>query len=268
MNCYMPEGDTLFRTAYTLRLALKDRVIRAFQSPLPSLRPTDFVGKAIVDVQARGKNLLIFLDDDCALYSHLRMDGSWHIYEPQVKWQKPARLAQAVIETDAYCAVCFSAPTVEYLTPLALKRHPVLSKLGQDLLSETFDADEALRQLRAVNALPIGEAVMRQHVMAGIGNVYKSEVLFLCQANPFLVVACFSDEFLKRFIAESRRLMQANLRGHRRQTRYALDGGKLWVYERSGRPCRRCGATIKMRRQGMAGRSTYWCPQCQNNEKL
>jgi len=262
----MPEGDTLFRTAYTLRLALKGRRICAFHSPLAGLQKPNFVGKTVAEVESRGKNLLIFLDDGCALYSHLRMEGSWHIYQPEVPWQKPARLAKAVIETDAYVAVCFNAPSVEYLTPAALKRHPVLSKLGQDLLSESFDIEKALEGLRQVNALPIGEAIMRQQVMAGIGNVYKSEVLFLCQADPFLPVAAYDDIFLKRLIAEARRLMHANVKGRRRTTRHALDGGRLWVYERSGRPCRRCGATIKMRRQGMAGRSTYWCPQCQRHE--
>ena len=262
----MPEGDTLFRTAYTLRLALKGRIISGFRSPLLTLSQADLVGKTVIDVESRGKNLLIFLNNGGILYSHLRMDGSWHIYKPEVRWQKPERLAKVVIETEVYVVVCFSAPTVEYLTPTALKRHPVLSKLGQDLLSESFDADKALGELRQVDALPIGEAIMRQHVIAGIGNVYKSEVLFLCRADPFLPVASFDNAFLKRLITETRRLMMVNLGGHRRKTRYALDGGKLWVYERSGRPCRRCGALIRMRRQGMAGRSTYWCPQCQQGE--
>jgi len=259
----MPEGDTLFRTAYTLRLALKDRAITEFRSPLPALIDANLIGRTIVDVEARGKNLLIHFDDGRALYSHLRMDGSWHIYKQNVPWQKPERLAKAVIETEEYIAVCFNAPVVELLTQTGIKRHPVLVKLGPDLLKENFDWDETLLRLRAKNEISIGEALLRQYILAGIGNVYKSEVLFLCGANPFAPVNKYSDHDLKNIVYKARELLQQNIRGKLRTTRNAMDKQRYWVYERSGLPCRKCGKKIQMCRQGLDGRSTYWCPNCQ-----
>jgi endonuclease-8 len=263
----MPEGDTLFRTAYTLRLALKDREITDFRSPLPELQNADLIGHQIIDVEARGKNLLIHFDDGRALYSHLRMDGSWHIYKPEVPWQKPERLAKAVIATREYIAVCFNAPVVELLTATAMKRHPVLSKLGPDLLKENFDWEEVLRRLRAHDAIPIGEALMRQHILAGIGNVYKAEVLFLCKADPFACVDQYSDRQLKNIVYKAHELLKQNIHGKLRKTRNSLDKQRYWVYERSGRPCRKCGEKIRMRRQGFDGRSTYWCPKCQHTSE-
>ena len=261
----MPEGDTLFRTAYTLRLALKDRAIIGFRSSLPELQNTNLIGHQITDVEARGKNLLIHFDDGRALYSHLRMDGSWHIYKPEIPWQKPERLAKAVIVTREYIAVCFNAPVVELLTETAIKRHPVFSKLGPDLLQENFDWQEVLRRLRANNEIPIGEALMRQSILAGIGNVYKAEVLFLCKANPFAPVHLYSDHELKIIVYKARELLRQNIQGKLRKTRNALDKQRYWVYERSGRPCRKCGEKIQMRRQGIDGRSTYWCSHCQSS---
>lgn len=259
----MPEGDTLFRTAHTLRLALKDREMTDFRSPLLELQNVDLIGHKIIDVEARGKNLLIHFDDGRALYSHLRMDGSWHIYKPQVSWQKPEQLAKAVIVTNEYIAVCFNAPTVELLTETAIKRHPVLSKLGPDLLKDTFNWDEVLRRLRAYDDIAIGEALMRQHILAGIGNVYKAEVLFLCKTNPFACVKQYSDHELKTIVYKARELLRQNIQGKMRKTRNSLDKQRYWVYERSGLPCRKCGTKIQMRRQGIDGRSTYWCPNCQ-----
>lgn len=262
----MPEGDTLFRTAHVLRKAIGDRVVTGFSSPLPAFRDVELVGRTVTTVEARGKNLLIHFDDGRAIYSHLRMEGSWHIYRPGEKWQRPSRQARAVLETDAFVAVCFNAPVVELLTAKGVQRHPTLSRLGPDLLAEDFSVDQALQGLRTRNDAPIGEAVMRQDTMAGVGNVYKSEVLFLCRANPFVLVRDFSDHDLKAIIVKARELMKQNLTGHERTTRHSLDGGRLWVYNRSGSPCRRCGTTIRMRRQGMDGRSTYWCPKCQGSE--
>lgn len=262
----MPEGDTLFRAAHTLRLALKDRNVTGFRSPLPEFRDADLIGRVVTEVEARGKNLLIHFDDGRAIYSHLRMEGSWHIYKPGVPWQKPERQARVVLETDEYIAVCFNAPTVELLTETGIKRHRVLSKLGPDLLKDDFSWDETLQRLREQQDKPISEALMRQNILAGIGNVYKSEVLFLCHANPFIRVAEYSDHDLKVIVQKARELMKQNLGGKSRTTRHSLDGGRVWVYGRSDRPCRKCGTAIKMRRQGMDMRSTYWCPKCQQNQ--
>jgi endonuclease-8 len=261
----MPEGDTLFRAAHTLRLALKGHTVTGFRSPLPKLRDADLVGHVVAEVEARGKNLLIHFDDGRALYSHLRMEGSWHIYKPGIPWQKPEVQARVVLETDGYIAVCFNAPTVELLTETGIRRHRVLSKLGPDLLKDDFEWNETLQRLREQGEKPIGEALMRQNIVAGIGNVYKSEVLFLCHADPFRAVAEYSDHDLKIIVQKARELMKLNLEGKPRTTRFSLDGGRMWVYGRSGRPCRKCGTIIKMRRQGLEARSTYWCMRCQQS---
>jgi endonuclease-8 len=152
---------------------------------------------------------------------------------------------------------------VELLTETAIKHHPVLSELGPDLLKDTFDWEEVLLRLRSRNEIPIGEALMRQHILAGIGNVYKSEVLFLCKANPFASVYTYSDYDLKTIVFKARELLMQNIQGKMRKTRNSLDKQRYWVYERSGLPCRKCGRKIQMRRQGIDGRSTYWCPNCQ-----
>ncbi len=263
----MPEGDTLYRTAYTLRLALKERQVTGFRSPLPAFREHGLISRIITDVEARGKNLLIHFDDGRALYSHLQMEGSWHIYKPGVPWQKPERLAKAVIETEEYIAICFNAPRVELLKPMEIRSHRGLSTLGPDLLKDDFDLDQVLVNLRGYNHAPIGVAVMRQNALAGIGNIYKSETLFLCGTNPFVTVTSLSDRDLKLIVQKARELMKRNLSGKQRTTRNSLDRQPFWVYMRHGRPCRKCTTEIRMRRQGLDGRSTYWCPRCQGTEE-
>lgn len=261
----MPEGDTIFRAAHTLRLALAGRTVTGFRSPLPAFREANLIGHTITAVEARGKNLLIHFDDGRALYSHMRMEGSWHIYRPGEPWQKPENRARAVLETEAYTAVCFNAPVVELLTAREVERHPHLARLGPDLLAPEFNWELALQGLRSRHDAPIGEAIMRQDTVAGIGNVYKSEVLFLRKINPFTLVKDLSDQQLKDMLALARELMKQNLSGGPRTTRHTLDGQRLWIYGRSGQPCRKCGTPVRMRRQGLEGRSTYWCPECQKS---
>jgi endonuclease-8 len=259
----MPEGDTIFRTATTLNRVLAGERITGFRSPLPTMADAGLVGKRIERVEARGKNLLIHIDDGRALYSHMRMAGSWHIYRPGESYQKPERQAKAVFETAAMVAVCFNAPVVALLTQREITRHPVLQRLGPDLLHSTFDGNEACRRLRERNELAIGVALIDQGALAGIGNIYKSETLFLCRMNPFRAVQAIPDPQLQELISKARELMMANLGSFPRTTRHALDGQRLWVYGRSRRPCRRCGTIIRMKRQGTDARSTYWCPHCQ-----
>ncbi|MCH5373990.1 MAG: formamidopyrimidine DNA glycosylase, partial [Planctomycetes bacterium] len=159
--------------------------------------------------------------------------------------------------------VCFFPKTLELLSETRLRRHPYLSRLGPDLLAETSDDDEILRRFRLHQRRAIGEAVMDQTIVCGIGNVYKSEVLFLCHLDPFLPVHHFSDDQLRGLIHRSRQLMSKNLQGYPRRTRFGLDGNRVWVYGRAGKPCLVCGARIQIRRQGDLGRTTYWCPTCQ-----
>ncbi|UCF68221.1 MAG: Fpg/Nei family DNA glycosylase [Acidobacteriota bacterium] len=266
----MPEGDTIYRTAKTLRAVLEGRELVRASSARTDLasRIAALAGRSIVSVESRGKNLLIHFDDETVLYTHMKMTGSWHVYRPGEVWRKPRRRACCVLETDAFVAVCFSAPMVELLTPWQVKAHPALRPLGPDLLAPEPDIDEILTRLEAADELSIGEGLMTQKLLAGIGNVYKSETLFLCRVDPFAVIASLDDSQREQLVRTARALMMANLDSGPRRTRFELsDRGRKqrhWVYGRRGRPCRRCGTRIQMRRQGLAGRSTYFCPRCQS----
>lgn len=265
----MPEGDTIFRTAETLRATLVGRrIIAARSQPRPGLRrPPDLtrlVGATVASVESRGKHLLIGFDDGHTLRTHMRMRGEWHRYRKGEAWRRSPSMASAVLETADAVAVCFDAPVVELLTEVGLVRQPSLRALGPDLLAAEFDADEAVRRLRERDRIEIGEALLDQRAVAGIGNVYKSEVCFLEGADPWRAVGELHEAALRRLLATARRLLLAHAGGGRRVTTGDLvRGGGLWVYRRSGRPCRRCGTLIQSRRQGALARVTYWCPRCQ-----
>src|SRR5687767_2411298 len=259
----MPEGDTILRAARALGASLEGKRVTSFASPLPRLAGVDLAGRLVEAVEARGKNLLVRFDDGRVLLTHMRMTGSWHLYAPNERWKKPARLARAVLATEDAVAVCFSAPVVELLSARQIARHESLRRLGPDVLAEGFDAAEAVRRIAASGDRAIGEALVLQSALAGVGNIYKSEALFLCGVDPFSPAAAFPEKDLARVVAKARELMSANLDGTPRKTRRTLDGASYWVYGRSGKSCFRCGTRIRMKRQGTAARSTYWCPGCQ-----
>ena len=291
----MPEGDTLFRIASTLRKALLGRSVVRFESLLPEVREIDsrmpLAGRTIAAVEARGKHLLMVLRrpdapgdpaqheplparapinlelvrTDLVLHTHLRMTGSWHIYRPGERWQKPENYAKVVMHTDAFLAICFSAPVVELMTARETLRHPQLTTLGPDAIAGEFDPIEARRRIREYADAPIGVAIMKQSAMSGVGNVYKSEVLFIRRINPFAPVRDLDDAALDGLIAESRKLLLLNRGRGERQTRFVLSSSeRLWAYGRMNEPCLVCGTKLRMRRQGLEGRSTYYCPQCQS----
>ena len=265
----MPEGDTIFRTATVLRAALVGRRVTAARAqPRPGLRRVPdlsvLVGATITSVEARGKHLLIGFDSGLTLRSHLRMSGSWHRYRPGEAWRRPVRQASAILETAEAVAVAFNTPVVEVLSQSELRRSRPLTTLGPDLLGRTFDADEALRRLRERDAEQLGNALLDQRAMAGIGNVYKSEVAFLEGLDPWSPVSACTDDELRAAMATARRLLQANTRGGERVTTGSpVRSERLWVYGRAGRPCRRCGTLIRSGRQGDLARLTSWCPRCQ-----
>lgn len=261
----MPEGDTIFRTATVLRQVLVGGTVTAARAQArPGMRSVPdlsrLVGRTVERVEARGKNLLISFEGGLTLRTHLRMRGSWHRYAPGEAWRRPATQASAVIETATAVAVCFDAPVVELLDERALSRHAPITGLGPDLLGTTFDTDAAVARLRERDAAALGDVLLDQRAVAGIGNVYKSELAFLAGRDPFAPVSDLDDDALRALLADARRLLRANVRGGARSTR---PGGGLWVYGRAGRPCRRCGTPIRVRRQGDLGRLTYWCPRCQ-----
>ena len=265
----MPEGDTIFRTAEVLRAALVGRRITAARAqPRPGLRRVPdlsrLIGATVTSVDARGKHLLIGFDTGLTLRSHLRMSGSWHRYRPEERWRRPEHQASAILETPESVAVAFNTPVVELLTDADLRRSRALTTLGPDLLGAEFDIDEALRRLREREGEELGNALLDQRAMAGIGNVYKSEVAFLEGLDPWAPVAAFEDGELTAALRTARRLLQANTRGGARiTTGSGARGEGLWVYGRAGRPCRRCGTLIQLRRQGELARQTFWCPRCQ-----
>jgi endonuclease-8 len=265
----MPEGDTIFRTALVLRRALVGGVVRrAVAQPGPGLaRVPDLsvlLGSTVVGVESRGKHLLIGFSGGRWLRTHMRMKGSWHRYRPGEPWRLPARRAVCVLETDAAVAVCFDAPVVELLTDADLARHGALRSLGPDLLAPAPNLNEAVSRLRARASVPIGEALLDQRAAAGIGNAIKSEALFMERLDPWTPVRGFSDEELRAVLERASGLLAANTEGGRRVTTGRRSPGEaLWVYRRTGRPCRRCGTLIRDRRQGTQARTTYWCPNCQ-----
>jgi endonuclease VIII len=268
----MPEGDTLFIAARNVGAALTGRVVTRFESPVPELKERDVEGKTVKDVRAQGKYLIIELDDGRALLSHLRMQGSW--YARQKADMPPRLLAKTardvrwddedttlIIETESSVAV-LSRAALAVLAPLAEVEQRIAS-LGPDLLSPAYDQAEALRRLREHPDVTIAEALMLQSIVAGIGNVYKSEILFIEKVSPFAPVATLDDATLERLLKRAKELMRRNLHGRRRTTFGSFAGTPYFVYERSGQHCLKCDTKLRMLRQGNLQRSTYFCPECQ-----
>jgi endonuclease VIII len=270
----MPEGDTLFRIAGGLRRRLVGAIVleaRARPAPLlrsvPDLSP--LVGLRVTGVESRGKHLLIVFGEGAhrrTLRTHLRMTGSWHRYRPGEAWRLPERRATVVLRTDHAVAVCFDCPTVEILTDAGLARSKALSTLGPDLLSPGFDAQAAVANLRQRRGSAIGEALLDQHALAGIGNVVRNEVLFMERVSPWSRVSDLRSIQLEELVIAAQRVLQsAASEGRRATTGDMRPGSRLWVYRRAGRPCRRCGTPIQQSRQGQLARLTYWCPSCQTD---
>lgn len=269
----MPEGDTIFRAARTLQRVLAGRTIVLFDSMLPALNRTDMTGRTIDRVSSAGKHLLMHFSGDLVLRTHMRMSGSWHIYRRGERWLRPRRDVRLVIATDEFEAVGFNIAAAELIAVRDLRRHDDLRKLGPDLLGDAFDAGEAVRRMRERGDADVADALLNQRVMAGVGNVYKSEVLFLCRVDPFTSVRALDDTRLAAIVETARRLLRANVSeglaamttytGFRRTTRRDDPKERLWVYGRARLPCRRCGTSISIRKQGADARLTYWCPRCQ-----
>ena len=269
----MPEGDTIFRAAAGLRPYLVgQRVDDARTSgpgPVPQVRR--IVGREITAVDALGKNLLIRFDNGLELRTHLRMKGVWHRYRPGERWHLPPSRARLVLEVPGAVAVCFDAPVVELLEQRSESLHEPLGGLGPDLLAPAFDAQEAMRRLRdpSRREVSIGEALLDQRAIAGIGNVYRSEILWIETVSPFVPVGDLDEATLERLVATARRLLVANAAGGRGFERVTTAGdrgapGPLYVYRRTGRPCRRCRTPIASAQLGRElPRTVYWCPTCQ-----
>ncbi len=274
----MPEGDTIFRSARALHRALAGKLITRFETGYAHLARVDdnqtIAGRTVECVEARGKWLLIFLSGDLILLSHMLMNGSWHIYRVGERWRRRRQDMHIVIETADWIAVAFTVPVAEFHSAASLLRKTALPALGPDLLKEDFDAERALEKIREHADEEIAVVLLNQRVMAGIGNVFKSEICFACRVHPFRQVATLTQAELEEIVYTSRKFLKANVAdnaegqivtytGLRRTTGSANESARLWVYGRQGQPCRRCGAAIQMRKQGTQARTTYWCPDCQ-----
>lgn len=266
----MPEGDTIHRAARTLQKALAGQVITKFESVFPKLTRVDYeaplAGRTIERVSAAGKHLLMHFSGDLHLRTHMRMNGSWHIYRPGEKWRMRRSDMRILIETGQWVAVAFNVPVAEFHDSRSLARQEDLQKIGPDLIGAEFDLGEAMRRIRARPEEEIANVILNQRVVAGIGNEYKSELLFMNGISPFARVADVSDERLTRLLETARKVMVANveMRSGARITTFSLDpSAPQYVYSRGGKPCRKCGTAVQYAKQGKDARGTYWCPRCQ-----
>ena len=274
----MPEGDTIYRAARALGHVLEGKVVTRFETALAPLASVDdntpVAGRMVDKVESRGKWLLIHFSGDLILVTHMLMSGSWHLYRVGERWRRSRREMRVVIATAAFEAVAFNVPVAKFYTASSLARNSTIPRLGPDLLGAKFAADDAKTRLLAHGDEQIANVLLNQRVMAGLGNVYKSEVLFACGIHPFRRVGTLTPAEIDCILERARRFLEANVKdgadggmvtytGLRRTTRASDPGARLWVYRRQGKECRRCGAKIVMQRQGPGARSTYWCPVCQ-----
>ena len=274
----MPEGDTIFRAARALNKALAGAMVTEFETAYAQLASANdnepLTGCVIEKVEARGKWLLIHFSGDLILVTHMLMSGSWHIYRPGERWKRPRADMRIIIRTARYEAVAFSVPVAQFHTARSLERSTAIPKLGPDLLKESFAESEAKARIRARADEEIGNVLLDQKVMAGIGNVFKSEICYVCGIHPFRRVSSLSEREIDCLVDSARKLMAANVTeaagdqivtytGLRRTTGRSDPSARVWVYRRKGEECRRCGTIIEMRRQGPGARSSYWCPECQ-----
>ena len=274
----MPEGDTIYRAARALGHVLEGKVVTRFETALAPLASVDdnapVAGRTVEKVESRGKWLVIHFSGDLILVTHMLMSGSWHLYRSGERWRRSRREMRAVIATAEFEAVAFNVPVAKFYTASTLARNSTIPKLGPDLLGAKFAADEAKTRLLVHGDEQIANVLLNQRVMAGLGNVYKSEVLFACGIHPFRRVGTLTPAEIDCILERARRFLETNVKdgadggmvtytGLRRTTRASDPGARLWVYRRQGKECRRCGAKIVMQRQGPGARSTYWCPICQ-----
>lgn len=275
----MPEGDTIFRTARNIGRALVGKPVTGFRSTFPWLMrfndDTPVAGQTVEHVEARGKWLLVHFSGGGILASHLLMNGSWHIYRCGQRWQVPYVHMRIVIANAEYEAVGFRVPVAKMHTAASLERDLRVATPENDVLRAEFDAAAALERLLARGDEAIADVLLDQSVLAGVGNVFKSEICFVNGLHPFRRVASLTRAEAAAAIACARKLLKANVledsgntivtyRGQQRRTTHASDPSEsLWVYGRAGEACRRCGEAIRRRIQGEDARVTFWCPQCQ-----
>lgn len=258
----MPEGDTIHAAARRVAAALVGKEIVAIETPQQRHAmdrwPERLAGRPVRGVDAHGKHLFLRFDGDLTIHSHLRMGGMWGVYEHGRRWSRSPRRAWLVIRTPDHEIVEFDGPVLELMTESRTRFDQRLAALGPDVLGRELDEALFLARLRDDDPTRgIGDALLDQRNIAGIGNVWKSEACFDAGLDPWRRVADISDEEALAVVRAARSRMQASVSrgGHIRG---------LQVYDRPGRPCPRCSARIRARGQGDDNRTTYWCPGCQH----
>jgi endonuclease-8 len=257
----MPEGDTIYGAARRIRGALVDAEILSVETPHRRFErdrwPERLGGRGVRAVESKGKHLFIRFDGGLTIHSHLRMTGWWGVYERGRRWGKAPSRAWLVIRTAEHEVVQFGGPVLELMTDSRSRFDHRIARLGPDVLADEFDEGAFLRRLRADDPTRgVGDALLDQRNLCGIGNLWKAEACFLAGLDPWRKLGELTDEEALSAVRAVRPLMLSSGRngGHARER---------WVFERAGRPCRRCGTTIRARGQGDDNRTTYWCPECQ-----
>ncbi len=266
----MPEGDTIFRTAASIRKWMGGRVVTSAQSVLPQLCIDRLTGRTFDAVDAVGKHLLMTFDGSprLILRTHMRMTGSWHVYSAADTWRRPRRQARLIIEAGDRLAVCFNAPIIDLLT----EAHDAIGHLGPDILADPFEVARAVQRARSrgdKGLRALGEVLLDQRIVAGIGNIYRCESLFVQGLSPWTPVGAIDDLTLTNLLLAAEQLMKANLGTPVART-FGVDPhgptgglGVTWVYRRAGKPCVTCATLIANKAQGDQARMAYWCPTCQ-----
>jgi len=256
----VPEGDTVFLAATRLDAALAGQTLTRTDFRVPRIATVDLAGRTVDHVVSHGKHLLFRIAGGVTLHTYFKMNGSWHLYRCGERWKGPEWQVRALLETSPWIAVGFRLAAVDLLH--TAREHAVLGHLGPDPLSPAWDANEALRRLTADPERAIGDTLLDQRVMAGAGNVWKSEICFLRGVDPWTPVGRLARP--ERLVALVKELFEANRTiGGQITTGDLRPGRTQWVYGRAGRPCRRCGTPIRVRGTREPERVTYWCPACQ-----
>lgn len=278
MKNAMPEGDTIYRSARTLHKVLAGRVVTGFDTAYAHIDrvnvDTPLAGQTVEKCEARGKHILIYFSGGQILRTHMRMNGSWHVYRAGERWWRGPHAMRVRIDTAEWVAVAFDVPVAEFVTPKQLATTDPVAKLGPDLLGASFDRDEAVRRIVASGHRAIAMTLLDQRIVADIGNIYKSEVLFMSGVHPDQPSSAVPVPTLEAMMDLARSLLGDNViegsspsiqtyRNLRQISASSSHDDNVWVYGRRQKPCRKCGTPIEYKKMGLEARSTYWCPRCQ-----
>ena len=258
----MPEGDTIHQLAGFIAPRLEGQVLTGGE--LRDQPGLDLSGRTVARVYPRGKHLFVELADGLVVRSHLGMHGSWHHYAPEERWKRPRRHAGIVLSTKASVFVCFHPAEIECLQRGSLAERDALRRVPVDLIADDVDFVELVTRARKRHRPEtlVVDVLLDQAVAGGVGNVYKSEALFLERVLPETTLGELDDEVLAGLLERAQTLLRENLRGGARRTRPVDGSGDLWVYGRGGRLCLVCGALLEHARLGRDARDTYWCRRC------